>query len=153
MSPGPAAIDPGIVPVCMCPSGQTFPESWHILFFSYSLVLNWFVTWWFYTSRIFLSASHERKQEVLKYFGLPDLVDRHTLRLTVMSLVIRHPPFLHFIAFLALLHRCLLSPTTTAPCDLVHNCCDLLRSHRDPTQPPRDLRLFVAALAPFGNPG
>ena len=63
-----------------------------------------------------------------------------------MSLVIRHPLFSHFIAFLALLHRCLLSPTTTAP-------CDLLRSHRDPTQPPRDLRLFVAVLTPFGNPG
>ena len=71
----------------------------------------------------------------------------------MMSLVIRHPPFSHFIAFLALLHRCLSSPTTTAPCDLVRDRCDLLRSHRDPTQPPRDLRLFVAALAPFGNPG
>ena len=71
----------------------------------------------------------------------------------MMSLVIRHPPFSHFIAFLALLHRCLLSPTTTVPCDLVRDRCDLLRSHRDPTQPPRDLRLFVAALAPFGNPG
>ena len=71
--------------------------------------------------------------------------------LAVMSLVIRHPPFSHFIAFLALLHRCLLSPTTTAPCDLVHDRCDLLHSHCDPMQPPRDLRLFVAALAPFGN--
>ena len=70
-----------------------------------------------------------------------------------MSLVIRHPPFLHFIAFLALLHHCLSSPTTTAPCDLVRDRCDLLRSHRDPTQPLRDLRLFVAVLAPFGNPG
>ena len=47
-----------------------------------------------------------------------------------MSLVIRHPLFSHFIAFLALLHRCLLSPTTTAPCNLVHDRCDLLRSHR-----------------------
>ena len=71
----------------------------------------------------------------------------------MMSLVIRHPPFSHFIAFLALLHHCLLSPTTTAPCDLVRDRCDLLCSHRDPTQPPRDLRLFVAVLAPFGNPG
>ena len=71
----------------------------------------------------------------------------------MMSLVIRHPPFSHFIAFLALLHRRLSSPTTTAPCDLVRDRCDLLRSHRDPTQPSRDLRLFVAALTLFGNPG
>ena len=42
---------------------------------------------------------------------------------------------------------------TTAPCDLVRDRCDLLRSHRDPTQPLYDLRLFVAVLAPFGNPG
>ena len=48
----------------------------------------------------------------------------------LMSLVIRHPPFSHFIAFLALLHRCLFSPMTTAPCDLVRDRRDLLRSHR-----------------------
>ena len=41
-----------------------------------------------------------------------------------MSLEFRHPPFLPFIAFLALPQYCLSSPMTTAP-------CDLLRSHRE----------------------
>ena len=43
--------------------------------------------------------------------------------IVVMSLEFRHPPFSPFIAFLALPQYCLLSPTTTAP-------CNLLRSHR-----------------------
>ena len=82
------------------------------------------------------SIIHGRKVglfELITALETPDIqkeivrghVNEKTIKqvMPVMSLEFRHPPFLPFIAFLALPQYCLSSPMTTVP-------CDLLRSHR-----------------------